>query len=64
MQHFENEIDVKRINSIVEKICSDLNTTRGNKAKLTSIGNTSEAIRDDLILLETSIRESLSQLHE
>jgi hypothetical protein len=60
MQHFKNEIDVKRINGIIEKICSDLNTTRGIKAKLTSIGNTSKAIRDDLILLETNIRHKPS----
>jgi len=60
----EREIDVVRINGIIGKITSDLGMVQGIKAKLTSIGTTSETIKDDIKTLESSIRESLAELQD
>jgi len=61
---FEREVDIARINGIAEKIRNDLNSIQGIKAKLTSIGNTSEAIKNDIRSLETNIRDSLTELQD
>jgi hypothetical protein len=58
----ENVIDITRIYGVVNKISNDLNAIRGIKAKLTSIGTTSEAIATDMKSLETNIRSSLDEL--
>lgn len=60
----EREVDIARINGIAEKIRNDLNSMQGIKAKLTSIGNTSEAIKNDIRSLETNIRDSLTELQD
>jgi hypothetical protein len=61
-KEFEKEIDVARINGVIDKISNDLNATQGIKAKLTGIGRTSEAITTDIKSLETNIRDSLIEL--
>lgn len=58
----EKVIDITRIYGVVNKISNDLNAIRGIKAKLTSIGTTSEAIATDIKSLETNIRSSLDEL--
>jgi hypothetical protein len=57
-------VDINRICGIISKISTDLNSVRGIKAKLTSIGNTAEAIDDDIGLVEQNIRNSLRELQE
>ena len=61
-KEFEKEIDVARINGVIDKISNNLNATQGIKAKLTGIGRTSEAITADIKSLETNIRDSLIEL--
>lgn len=56
------EIDIARINGIIIRIRTNLNSVQGIKAKLTKIGNTSETITTDLKSLETNIREGLNEL--
>jgi len=58
----EKVIDITRIYGVIDKISNDLNAIRGIKAKLTSIGTTSEAIATDIKSLETNIRSSLDEL--
>ena len=55
-------IDTTKIYGVISKISNDLNAIRGIKAKLTTIGTTSEAIVTDIKSLETNIRESLEEL--
>jgi len=63
-KEFEKEIDVARINGIIDKISNDLKATQGIKAKLTKIGRTSEETTADVKSLEVSIRESLRELQD
>jgi hypothetical protein len=58
----ERVIDLQRICGIKEKIINDLSAIRGIKAKLTSIGNTADAISEDITALEQNIKESLNGL--
>jgi hypothetical protein len=58
----EKVIDITRIYGVIDKISNDLNAIRGIKAKLTSIGTTSEGITTDIKSLETNIRSSLDEL--
>lgn len=60
----EKEIDVERINGTISKISNDLNAIRGIRTKLTSIGKTSESIKNDVKSLETNIRDSLVELQD
>jgi len=60
----EKEIDISRINGVIDKISNDLNSTQGIRAKLTSIGRTSETIATDIKSLETNIRDSLGELQD
>lgn len=60
----ERIIDTTKICGIISKISNDLNAIRGIKAKLTSIGTTSEAIATDIKSLETNIRGSLDELQD
>lgn len=64
--HEESEeiIDTARIYGIIDKISNDLNAIQGIRAKLTSIGKTSETIATDIRSLETNIRDSLTELQE
>jgi hypothetical protein len=60
----KKEIDTARIRATIEKISNDLKTIQGIKTKLTNITNTSDNIRTDINQLETSIRESLTEIQE
>jgi hypothetical protein len=60
----ETQIDTTKINDLINRISNDLNTFRGIKAKLTSIGKTSEDIASDIKTLETGIRDSLAEIQE
>jgi hypothetical protein len=57
-------IDVAKICGIMNKISNDLNAVRGIKAKLTSIGTTTETIATDIKSLEQNIRGSLDELQD
>lgn len=59
-----NSVDIAKICGLIGKIANDLNLVRGIKAKLTSIGNTSEAIADDIEGMEQNIRSSLRELQQ
>jgi hypothetical protein len=59
---FEKAIDITKIYGLIGKIGNDLNAVRGIKAKLTSIGNTSEEITSDVKTMEKNIRDSLDEL--
>jgi hypothetical protein len=60
----KKEIDTARICGMIDKIKNDLKTVQGIKTKLTSISHTSDDITNDIKQLETSIRESLDEIHE
>jgi len=60
----QRSIDTGKICGIISKISNDLNTVKGIKAKLTSIGSTAETIADDIKSLEQNIRDSLDDLQD
>lgn len=60
----EEILDTARIYGTIDKISNDLNAIQGIRAKLTSIGRTSETIATDIRSLETNIRDSLTELQE
>lgn len=60
----ERAIDITKICGLVSKISNDLDSVRGIKTKLTSIGTTAETIAADVKSLETNIRTSLGELQD
>lgn len=60
----EHVVDIPRIYGIIGRIQNDLNSVRGIKSKLTSIGTTADAIADDMSELEQNIRDSLEEVED